>query len=175
LGKKAIFLDRDGVLTSAGKVHTPEELIMLPGSAEAVKIMNEAGFETFVVTNQGGVGLGDFTRQDLDRIHSKLTEIISLAGGHITEIRACLHKPHARCYCRKPKPGMLQDLIREYDIDPRLSYMAGDLETDIRAGRKAGVRTVLIGASKPIHTKPDWSYPSLWEAAHELWKEGQEE
>lgn len=168
---RAVLLDRDGVLNVAGNVHTPEELILLPGAVEAVKLIHDAGYLIFVVTNQGGVGLGHLTRKDLDRVHAKLSKAVSEAGGCITEIRACTHKPHARCYCRKPKPGLLVDLIREYGIDPKISYMVGDRETDIRAGQRAGVRTVYVGNGPvPRDPKPDWSFPGLREAAEVLWK-----
>ncbi len=158
------------MLNEAGNVNTPEELKLLPGSAETVKVMNDAGYQVFVVTNQGGVGLGKLSRQDLDRIHLKLTGAITEAGGVITEIRACTHKPHARCYCRKPKPGLLKDLILQYGLDPKRSYMVGDRGTDIRAGQRAGVRTVRIGIPEPGDPKADWTFGSLREAAESLWK-----
>lgn len=175
MGRKAFFLDRDGVLNAAGHVNHPKELIMLPQAAEAVKRLCDADYAVFVVTNQGGVGQGHMTQKDLDAVHEKLLAHIGKAGGQVMEIRACTHKPHARCYCRKPKPGMLKDLILKYDIDPISSVMVGDRDTDVRAGRKAGLSTVLIGAKPGADAKPDWVFPSLWEAVDYLLSKENEE
>lgn len=171
MGGKAFFLDRDGVLNEAGAVNKPEELIMLPHAADAVKRICDAGYDVFVVTNQGGVGLQYMSHADLERVHDKLLRHIEDAGGRIREIRACTHKPHARCYCRKPKPGMLKDLIRSYGLDPSSCYMVGDRETDIWAGKRAGTKTVLVGEGPAGSQKPDWRFPSLWEAVNHILKE----
>jgi len=148
--KKAVFLDRDGVLnevlTDRVKfVNRPEELYLLEGAAEAVAELSRAGHEIFVVTNQGGVGLGFLKEKRLHEIHDRMIEMIKEHGGHIKEVAYCPHKPKAGCECRKPNAGMLIDLARRHDIDLPGSVMVGDHERDIEAGKKAGCKTVFIG------------------------------
>lgn len=161
--KKAIFLDRDGVLnevlTDRVKfVNRPEELYLLEGAAEAVAQLSNAGYETFVVTNQGGVGLGFLKEKRLNEIHDRMVEMIKEHGGHIKEVAYCPHKPKEGCECRKPNAGMLLDLASRHDIDLSGSVMVGDHERDIEAGKKAGCKTVFIGTDE---TGADEKAPSL--------------
>lgn len=165
--QRAVFLDRDGVLNkSLGRrpPNTPDELEMIPGSAQAVKRLNDAGFKVFVVTNQGGVGLGYMTKGELDAIHHRLREEVAREGGVIHDIAACTHKPWARCKCRKPKPGMLIELARKHGIDLKRSFMIGDREMDIEAGRSAGTTTILVGTAEE-ETAADYTAPDLLAAA----------
>ncbi len=165
---KAFFLDRDGVINECHSVNTPDEFVLLPGADHAVKLLNDAGFEVFVVTNQGGVGLGYMSEDDLTDVHLKMMELISSAGGTIKEVRACIHKPSQGCYCRKPKAGMMKDLIKKYGIDPLQSYMVGDRDVDILAGKNAGLKTVLISSAPLRNISPDFIFPSLYEAVTKL-------
>ncbi|MTH54312.1 HAD-IIIA family hydrolase [Bacillus mangrovi] len=165
--KKAVFLDRDGVLnevlTDRVKfVNHPNQLHLLDRAAEAVKLFNDSGFTVFVVTNQGGVGLGYMSESSLSRIHAKMERLISEKGGIIQEIACCTHKPDRGCSCRKPEPGMLFDLAERYGIDLSESYMIGDREPDIAAGRSAGTAVILIGDQPGL---ADAQFPSLWDAA----------
>ncbi len=164
----AVFLDRDGTLNrSIGKrpPNTPDELEMLPGAAEAVAQLHASGFKIFVVTNQGGVGLGYMTKKELDAIHDRLREEIEQAGGKIDAIAACTHKPWAKCGCRKPKPGMILQLAKEYNIDLAVSFMIGDREMDIQAGQAAGTTTILVGDEDISPTVPDHKVRDLAAAA----------
>jgi len=166
--QQAVFLDRDGVLNkSLGRrpPNSPDELEMLPGAANAVKQLNEAGFKVFVVTNQGGVALGYMTRAELDAIHAKLREEVAEAGGVIHEIASCLHRPWAKCRCRKPKPGLLLELAWKHNIDLTRSFMIGDREVDILAGQAAGTTTILVGTEDISPTIPDYAVPDLKAAA----------
>lgn len=161
--KKAIFLDRDGVLnevlTERVKfVNRPEELYLLEGAAEAVAELSNAGYEVFVVTNQGGVGLGFLKEKRLHEIHDHMIQLIKEHGGHIKEVAYCPHKPKAGCECRKPNAGMLLDLAERHSIDLAGSVMVGDHERDIEAGKKAGCKTVFIGSDE---TSADEKAPSL--------------
>lgn len=149
----AIFLDRDGVLnevlTSRVKfVNRPEELYLLEGAAEAVAILSETGCDIFIVTNQGGVGLGFLKEKNLLKIHDRLSSLLGQSGGKIKEIVYCPHKPKAGCECRKPNAGMLIVLAKRYDINLSGSVMVGDHERDIEAGKKAGCKTVFIGTDE---------------------------
>lgn len=165
--KKAVFLDRDGVLNQTYGNRPPNnaaELILLPGVPEAVRNLNQAGFLTFVVTNQGGVGLGYMTKADLDGIHAKLAQEIAKEGGKLTAIRACMHKPRTNCSCRKPKPGMILDLAAQYNIDLSQSYLVGDRDVDIEAGLAAGTTTILVG-SEQSEIKPNYKSADLLSAS----------
>lgn len=144
---KALFLDRDGVLNIFDQIppNKPEQLELFPGVGKAIAQLNQAGFYVFVVTNQGGVGLGYMTEADLEDVHQKLRDEVKQDGGYFDEIRACTHKPRSGCSCRKPKPGMILELARKYKINLKNSYMVGDREMDIEAGKAAGTKTVFIG------------------------------
>ena len=169
--KKAVFLDRDGVLNqSLGKrpPNNKHELTLLPGVPEAVAELNRAGFLVFVVTNQGGVGLGYMTPDDLAGIHDKLAEEVAKAGGHFTEMMACIHKPRSGCPCRKPKPGMLLDLAKRHNVDLARSFMIGDRDMDIAAGKAAGTKTILIESDEKTTEVPDYICPDLLTASRLL-------
>lgn len=168
--KRAVFLDRDGVLNKTLGSRPPNnasELSLFEGVPQAVAKLNELGFLTFVVTNQGGVGLGYMTEQDLASIHQKLAAEVAEAGGSFTEIMACTHKPKEGCPCRKPKPGMLHSLSKEYNVDLKQSFMIGDRDMDIAAGKAAGATTILIKSAEKIKQVPDYICPDLL-AASEL-------
>ncbi len=164
--KQAVFLDRDGVLnevlTSRVKfVNKPKDLYLLEGAAKAVARLNHAGYDVYVVTNQGGVGLGYMKEEELQLIHDHLISEVAKEGGKIIEAVYCPHKPHAGCRCRKPGAGMLFDLAKRHGIDLANSVMAGDHERDIEAGKKAGCKTVFIGSGK---TAADCSASTLFNA-----------
>ncbi|WP_316569978.1 HAD family hydrolase [Neobacillus sp. YIM B06451] len=161
--KKAVFLDRDGVLnevlTKRVKfVNHPRQLFLLDGAAEAVAELTEAGYPVFIVTNQGGIGLGFMTEERLEKVHKRLTSMIKEKGGKVIDIAYCPHKPDAGCRCRKPEPGMLAALAEKHEINLTESVMVGDHERDIEAGKAAGCKTVFIGTGI---TKADASAPSL--------------
>jgi D-glycero-D-manno-heptose 1,7-bisphosphate phosphatase len=147
---KAVFLDRDGVinevLTNRVKfVNHPNELYLLPGVGEAIKRLNDAGFAIFVVTNQGGVGLGFLKEDMLKRIHERMRKDLASFGATVKDIAYCPHKPKAGCRCRKPGAKMITDMADKHKIFLDESYMIGDRDVDIEAGRKAGLLTILVG------------------------------
>lgn len=153
--KKAVFLDRDGVinevLTERVKfVNKPDQLYLLPDVAEAIKELNTVFDYVFVVTNQGGVGLGYMKESQLKKIHDHMKNVLRQQGAMIDEVAYCPHKPKAGCACRKPNSKLIEDLAMKYDVDLALSYMVGDTNTDIVAGKKAGAKTVFIGKADPL-------------------------
>mgnify|MGYP001770210362 CR=1 FL=1 len=163
---KAVFLDRDGVVNEVltNRVHfvnKPEDFYLLDGVGEAVALLNRSGFQVFVVTNQGGIGLGYMSEKMLHKIHDKMVREIGRKGGRITDIKYCPHAPKERCSCRKPNPKMILDLAEQYQVDLKKSYMIGDRDVDLIAGKKAGVRTVLIGGCDPA---ADFCFPVLLDA-----------
>lgn len=145
MSKKAIFLDRDGVVNDNSKlVNRPEDLILYPWTAAAIRRFKAAGFSVMIVTNQGGIELGYFSENDLLAIHRHLKAILERDGAAIDDIAYCPHYYQA-CECRKPKPGMLLDLAEKHGINLSLSWMIGDREPDILAGIAAGCHTVKLG------------------------------
>ncbi|QZY53832.1 D-glycero-alpha-D-manno-heptose-1,7-bisphosphate 7-phosphatase [Crassaminicella profunda] len=143
--KKAIFLDRDGVINDNKKpVNKPKDLIFYPWTIEALKILSKADFMLFIVTNQGGIEMGYFTENDLKAIHDEMMRIFRLENIVIDDIAYCPHFK-TKCECRKPSPGMLLSLAKNHHIDLNASYMIGDREMDITAGFEAGCTTIKIG------------------------------
>lgn len=156
--QKAVFLDRDGTLNRyVGFLRTPEQLELLPDTAEAVRLINESGYLAVVVTNQPVIARGEVTFEGLDLIHRKLETLLGREGAYIDGLYFCPHHPDkgfegevaelkTDCGCRKPKPGMLLKAAEDFSIDLAESFMIGDSENDIGAGKAAGCRTVLLGS-----------------------------
>jgi histidinol-phosphate phosphatase family protein len=187
--RRAVFLDRDGVINAMvlhpefGVVDSPanpEEMVLLPQAAEAIAALNRAGLVVIVVSNQPGIAKGKFTQKLLEAIELKIETEIENAGGKIDKIYNCLHHPDAlveelrvHCQCRKPEPGLLHQAAREWQIDLESSYMVGDGIHDIVAGQAAGTKTILVSAQKcyvceSLNThevRPDFIVSSLYEGA----------
>lgn len=152
----AVFLDRDGVLNElCGYVRTPDELVLLPGAAEAVRALNRAGLRTVVVTNQPVLARGDCTPQMLRRIHAKLDTELGREGAYLDALYLCPHHPHAGfpgevaalkidCACRKPKTGLIRKAAAELNIDLEASWMIGDSTADLLLARRSGLRAILV-------------------------------
>lgn len=142
------FLDRDGVLiVDCGFPHRPDQLVLIPGAAEAVKRLNDAGFVTVIVTNQSGVARGMFSEETMHGFNALLVQRLAEAGARIDAVYSCpfhaeavddryRHPDHPD---RKPNPGMLLKAIAEHDLDPARSLMIGDQASDMEAARRAGV------------------------------------
>lgn len=143
---RAVFLDRDGVLTRerADYVKSPEELEILPGIYEPLRKIREKGFRLVLITNQSVVGRGLATHQGLASIHEKLRQELNNHGCYLDAIYYCPHLPQDQCDCRKPQPGMILRAARELGIDPRKSWIIGDKEIDLEAGSRAGCRGLRV-------------------------------
>jgi D-glycero-D-manno-heptose 1,7-bisphosphate phosphatase len=167
--KRAIFLDRDGVLNRAivrdGRPYPPRnvaELEILPGVELALRKLQTAGFLLIVVTNQPDVARGATTREDVEKINAALGSLLP-----IDEFRTCYHDGEAECDCRKPKPGALLAAAALHDIDLSRSYMVGDRWRDTEAGRRAGCKTIFVdyGYRERQPVAVDYRVASLSEAA----------
>lgn len=146
--RPAALLDRDGVLIiDSGYPHRPEQLVLTPGAAEAVKRLNDAGYVVVVVTNQSGVARGMFSEETMHDFNARLVERLAQGGGRIDAVYACpfhaeavearyRHPDHPD---RKPNPGMLLRAMNEHGLDPARSFMVGDRPSDMEAARRAGV------------------------------------
>ncbi|MBX9810879.1 MAG: HAD family hydrolase [Burkholderiales bacterium] len=146
MSRRAVFLDRDGVINRAvvrkGKPYPPaglEELEILPGVGEALARLKAAGFVLVVVSNQPDVARGTTARDAVETINAKLAESLP-----VNDFRVCYHDSSDSCDCRKPKPGMLLAAARDHGIDLSSSFMVGDRWRDVEAGRRAGCRTLFI-------------------------------
>ena len=155
--QKAIFLDRDGTINQyVGFLKNIDEFELIPGVAEAIKKINASGYLAIVVTNQPVIARGEVTVEELQLIHYKMETLLGTEGAYLDGIYYCPHHPHKgyegeipelkiNCDCRKPKPGMLIQATQDFNIDLTQSWMIGDGENDIKAGKAAGCKTALIG------------------------------
>lgn len=157
--QKAVFLDRDGTINRyVGFLRNINEFELLPGVADAIKRINESGYLAVVITNQPVIARGEVTVSELTEIHNKMETLLGAEGAYLDAIYYCPHHPHKGyegevlefkidCDCRKPKPGMLLKAAEDFNIDLSQSWMIGDGENDIKAGKTAGCKTALIGNS----------------------------
>ncbi|MBR4059732.1 MAG: HAD-IIIA family hydrolase [Lachnospiraceae bacterium] len=155
--QRAVFLDRDGTINKyVGFLCNIDQFELIEGTEEAVKKINAAGYLAIVVTNQPVIARGDVSFMELEDIHNKMETLLGYEGAYVDAIYYCPHHPHKGyegerpelkfdCECRKPKPGMLIQAAKDFNIDLSQSWMIGDGENDIIAGRAAGCKTVLIG------------------------------
>lgn len=160
--QKAIFLDRDGTINKyVGFLRKEEEFELIDGVAESVKKINQSGYLAIVVTNQPVIARGEVTFEGLQTIHNKMETLLGKEGAYLDGIYFCPHHPHKGyegevaelkmdCDCRKPKPGMLLKAAEDFNIDLGQSYMVGDGENDIKAGKAAGCKTVLLNTEGEV-------------------------
>lgn len=143
---KLLILDRDGVINeeSDAFIKSPDEWIALPGAVDAIARLNKAGYRIAIATNQSGIGRGLFDLDTLAAIHAKLHETVSEAGGRVDAIFFCPHAAEAGCECRKPRPGMIFDILRRFGADPQETAVVGDSLRDLQAGHAAGCRSILV-------------------------------
>jgi D-glycero-D-manno-heptose 1,7-bisphosphate phosphatase len=150
--RAAVFLDRDGTINEeVGYLDRLEKLKLIPGAAEAIRLINASGMKAVVVTNQSGVARGIFDEVVVKAVHVRLRELLLIEGGFLDGIYFCPHHPTEgrgqyllSCDCRKPSPGLLLQAAAELNLDPDGSYMVGDTLNDIKAGARAGARGVLV-------------------------------
>jgi len=146
---RAVFLDRDGVINRKapeGRYVTRwAEVEFLPGVAEAVKRIREVGFEVIVVSNQRAVAKGLISKTELEFLHLRMWQELFRGEKGFDAVYYCPHDSHPPCGCRKPQPGMLLAAAHDRGIDLDASWMIGDSESDVLAGRNAGCRTIRIG------------------------------
>lgn len=165
--RRAVFIDRDGTLNEdIGYVSTPEKLVLYPWAAEAVRLINESGLLTVVITNQSGIARGMYTEQTLDGIHSRMIEQLARKGARIDAVYYCPHHPEVgsaryriACECRKPSTGMLDRAARDHDIDLARSFVVGDKASDIKLAENAGARAALVLTG---YGRETFSHPDRW-------------
>ena len=178
--RPAIFLDRDGTLIEErGYLDRLDLLELYPFTADAVRLLNRAGYATVVVTNQGGIGRGIIDEPFLRHVHETIDARLAAGNAHIDGYYFCPHHPDAvvpelrvKCACRKPASGLIEQACRELALDPARSVMIGDRRLDIVAGANAGTRTILVRTGHGAHeeampragARPDAILNNLMEA-----------
>ncbi len=154
--QKCVFLDRDGTINEyKGFIRNEDEISLLDGSAEAIKLLNESDYLAVVITNQPVVARGEVSYEKLDKIHAMIETLLGKSGAYIDGLFYCPHHPHKGfdgeikelkidCDCRKPKTGLIERAVKKYNIDLSKSYFIGDTFTDVLTGINAGVKTIKL-------------------------------
>jgi D-glycero-D-manno-heptose 1,7-bisphosphate phosphatase len=168
-GVRAAFIDRDGTVNElvpdpqTGRPESPlraADVRLLPGAAQALGELAAAGWLLVGVTNQPAAAKGFVSTEELSAIQARVLELLEAQGVHLDAVRMCLHHPagivpglSGRCDCRKPEPGMLLDAARDLGVDLSRSWMIGDTDADVMAGKAAGCRTVLLTHEPSSHKR----------------------
>jgi len=154
--QKAVFLDRDGTLNKeSGFINSPEQLELIPGTAEAIKAINKSGYLAIVITNQPVIARGECSFETLGLIHNKLETELGKEGAYIDALYFCPHHPDSgfegerkaykgKCKCRKPATGLIEEAQKDYNIDVSQSFMVGDSQRDIDCGTNAGCKKSIL-------------------------------
>ncbi len=167
--RAAVFLDRDGVINElvpdpvSGVPESPlrvQDVRLAPGAAAAAARLAQAGYALVCVSNQPAAAKGKASVEQLLAVHQRVRELLSQQGVVLEATRLCFHHPDgvvaaltARCACRKPAPGMLLDAAAEHGLQPSASWMVGDTDSDVQAGRAAGCKTLLVCNPDSVHKR----------------------
>lgn len=150
---KAVFLDRDGTINygtpTYERVDSVDKVELLPNTIEALKQLSQIDYKIFIVTNQAGLSEGIISYDEFAEINAKVLSLIEPSGIKIEETYLCPHGENDVCDCRKPKPKLLQDAAKKYDIDLTESYMIGDRISDVLTAVNAGARGILVKTGAP--------------------------
>ena len=183
--RPAVFLDRDGVINREKHLlHRVEDFELLPGSSQAIKAINRSKYLCIVVTNQPVVARGLCSIEDVEKIHNKMETLLGRDGAKLDAIYYCPHHPDAgypgenpkfkvKCKCRKPGTGMIDEAVKDYNIDLKGSYVIGDSTIDVQLGKNAGVKTIGVAtgyacSDAKYSVKPDRIYKDLKEAVEAI-------
>jgi len=166
---RAAFLDRDGVLNDPVQdavdgrpesPHRPEDVALAEGAVEGLRALREQGFLLIAISNQPSAAKGKATLDDLRDVHERVVALLAEQGIELDDWRYCFHHPEGivpelsrTCGCRKPAPGLLLDAARDHGVDLDASWMIGDSDADIAAGRAAGLRTILVAHPGSSHRR----------------------
>jgi D-glycero-D-manno-heptose 1,7-bisphosphate phosphatase len=189
MGNRAVFFDRDGTINEeVGYVNHIERFNPLPRVGQAIRLLNQHGWKTVVITNQSGVARGYFPESLIHQVHQKMKDLLKGEGAYLDGIYYCPHHPDVgeppyrqKCRCRKPETGLIEKAVEELDLDPSQSYMIGDRGVDIAFGHRIGAKGILVLTG---YGKGEWEYlrgqwkvmpnhvaPDLYEAVQWILKE----
>ncbi len=171
--RHAVFLDRDGtIIEDVGYCRDAKDVRLMPGSAEGLRLLQEAGFKLIVVSNQSGIARGIITMEQLQEVYERFIEILKLEGITLTDYLYCPHHPEGKlaeyrkdCSNRKGSPGMILTGAYRHGIFLPESWMVGDKADDVRTGLSGGVRTIRIGQDEKSGVKPEFYADNLLTAA----------
>jgi len=152
-----IFLDRDNTINyDPGYLSDPNLVQILPYVIDGLKLLNNAGYEFIIITNQSGIGRGYYKEEDMHRVNQRILDILKSQNIFIKDIFFCPHTEEDQCMCRKPKHGLILQALEKYPtINLKTSWIIGDSLRDIFAGENLNIKGVLIDAeTKPIEKKP---------------------
>ncbi|MBI2252940.1 MAG: D-glycero-beta-D-manno-heptose 1,7-bisphosphate 7-phosphatase [Armatimonadetes bacterium] len=179
---KAVFIDRDGTINKeAGYISSINKLRLLPKTALAIKLLNQADYKVVVISNQSGIARGFLTEIDLKKIHRELALRLKRRGAILDKIYYCPHHPEDNCNCRKPKVGLLKRAARELNLNLSQSFMIGDKLSDIKSGINFGIKAILVftGYGKEEYKtaqkekiKLDYTALNLYEAVRYILNKG---
>ncbi len=167
---KLIILDRDGVINedSDAYIKTPDEWQAVPGSLDAIARLSRAGWRVVVASNQSGLARGYFSMDTLNAIHAKMRRELAQAGGHLDAIFVCPHGPDDGCRCRKPAPGLFEDIARRYDVNLAGVPTVGDSLRDLQAAVQLGCKPWLVRTGKGLRTLEKGGLPAGTEVRDNL-------
>ena len=158
MNNKLVILDRDGTINqdSDDFIKSPEEWIPLPGALEAIARLNHAGWQVVVASNQSGLGRGLFDMATLNAMHAKMNKHLSAVGGRIDAVFFCPHGPEDKCQCRKPLPGLFEQIGERLGMDLKGTHVVGDSLRDLQAGVAVGCTPHLVhtGKGAALHGQP---------------------
>lgn len=165
-----MILDRDGVIVRnvEGYLHRPEQVEFLPGSLDALARLAHAGYQVAVVTNQAALSRGVLEISTVNAIHQRMVRQVEAAGGRIDTIAICPHGPEQRCACRKPQPGLLNEVLERFNAQANETVMVGDSLHDIEAGLAAGTLTWLVRSGNGEATIAAGPLPDGVQVANDL-------
>ena len=166
--RKAVFLDRDGVIVEdVGYHYKIEDFKLIPNAVEGLKLLKN--YKLFIVTNQSGIGRGYYKSKDFENFNNHLLKELKKYNIKIQKTYHCPHKPRDNCDCRKPKTKLLNDAEKEFKIDLKSSFAIGDRKSDFGMGKNAGCKTIHVLTGYGIKTrkkvKPDYFAKDLLDAA----------
>jgi len=158
---RAIFMDRDGtVMADVGYPRQPDDVELLPGAAETLARLRALGFKLIVVSNQSGIGRGLVTADEAAAVHKRFVAELRAHGVELDGAYYCPHSPEDACTCRKPLPGLIEQAARELGVDLADSFMVGDKESDVEAGRRAGCRTIAFSSWEDVYARIQTQVPA---------------
>jgi len=165
---RAVFLDRDGTINENGDgyIHKKEHFTFLPGVIPALQKLSKTDFKIILITNQSGIGRGYYTHGHVKTLHNWMVDDMKKRNIRIDRIYYCPHGPNEECICRKPRIGMFEEAVKDFEISLAKSWFVGDSESDVLAGREANIQTIKIGKrmDKRLKLEPNYYAKDLKEA-----------
>ncbi len=177
--RPVVFVDRDGTINEeVGYLNHLSRFRLLPRAAEGIRLLKEAGFAVVVITNQSGIARGFFPKTLVEEVHALMQELLAREGATLDGIYYCPHHPDEGCYCRKPRPGLVERAAQELGLDLCRAYVVGDRFTDLQLAKNINAKGVLVltGYGRGEHLyylprlglKPDLVAEDLFEAAQKI-------